>query len=860
MKFGSKKKDADAIAGTGDGKKRRLRLKLPFTRERIRGYEMLSGMMPLDDEVDRIVDRSGNRFVMWDVRGSDIDDGVVATAWERTVNSIAHPVQFLVRQHLPRLDLVREDLAKARPESMRDGRIGQVADSLLKYLSHIEANDRVVDRRRYVVCREQDLLQANSLMIGSNMVHSELKGDDLRDVYASCFSGLSPHPRLRDDLDMFQAIEYSKYLELRGRYVRCFEFVEYPRVLSPVYLEELFDSGIELDLSMYVWPVSPSEAQSRLRTQLVRWNGQRSDLIQRGRVVPPEVDMVVADVDRLWGEVQRGVSKLFRITLTAAVYGRSVDELDESSEVLESYFRTQMSRVRPMTFRHADGYAMVMPTLKSGGGEPYLTDSGTMMRMYPFSPPDMDTRGGTLFGMDRRSKAPIIFDPFDTAPPRMNGHMVVMARSGAGKSYTTKLRVIREATRGNPVYLIDPDGEYGPIANLMGGRVLVPGRPGYGMNPFATVYTDIGYLSDKCNNLCYLVQVMLQGEVDQEGVAIIDRCVSSFYAQQIRNVLDAGLPLEGQTLGSGGMREFYSFLRQQDAPEGADWLANMIERFAVGSVRFLMASSDEGVSTDLMSDELPVTTFNLRGLPDNLKPVATSVCSEVVWGLAVGKPRPRIMIVDECWTVLSTKQGASMMLAIAKRARKYRLALMAITQDVQDFLAEIEGAGVGGHAGLSLLQNASDKFALSQDDNVFDQVCEVLNLTSNSRQFLRTVGRGQGLLISAGAGQFPVEMVSTAEEHELILDPSWLTDGSELDPKMETRLLRDYLSGNTAQTAEGEDGDGDGGGVQDMLKGALDLSGVDDEYRMPLAASDILAEELSLMVSQERASDDRDFA
>ena len=802
-------------------------------RRGVKDYGVIAGMRPMDAVGDRVIDSSGNKLVVWEVQGNDINDGTVEVSWERTINSVDHPIQILVRQHLPRLDLVRANLRASRPEAMREGRIGEVADSLLDYLAHIEANDRIVDRRRYVVARELDLLKASGLMVGSGLMHRELKGDDLKDLYASCYSGLSPHPMLRDEMDEFQALEYSKHLELRGRYVRCFEVVDYPRVVGPQYLESLFDYGVEMDLSMYIWPVQQSEAQSRLRTQMVRWQGQRGDLIQRGRVVPPEVDMVVEDVERLWGDVQRGVSQLFRVSITLAVYGRSLDELEESSQVVTSYFRSAMSRIQPMTFRHGVGYRNVMPTMRAGSQEPYLTDTGTLKRFYPFTPPDMNTSGGTLFGMDRRSRSPIIFDPFDAS--RMNGHMIMMARSGAGKSYTTKLRVVREATRGTPVYLIDPDGEYGPIANLMGGRVLVPGRPGYGMNPFATVYVDVGYLTDKCTNICYLMRVMLQGEINQEGVSIIDRCVSGFYSEQLRRLGKAGIVPQGQLLAAGGMREFYGYLRSDDAPDDALWLANMMERFAVGSVRFLMASSDEGVSDDLMSDERSVTTFNLRSLSDQLKPVAVSVCAEVVWGLAVSKPKPRILVVDECWTVLATPEGSAVLLAIAKRARKYKLALMAVTQDVQDFLATIEGKGVTGHAGLSLLQNACDKFVLAQDDNVYEEVCNVLNLTSTSREFLRTVGRGQGLLVSAGTGQFPVEMISTVKEHELLLDPSWLEDGQHIDAELEARLLREYIDG----------------------KDIMDFG--EDEYKIPLTSSDLLAEELESRIQGERRRDEIDF-
>ena len=59
----------------------------------------------------------------------------------------------------------------------------------------------------------------------------------------------------------------------------------------------------------------------------------------------------------------------------------------------------------------------------------------------------------------------------------------MLARSGSGKSFATKLGVLRGITRGITAYVIDPEGEYADMARAAGGRVLSPGVPGEGMNP-----------------------------------------------------------------------------------------------------------------------------------------------------------------------------------------------------------------------------------------------------------------------------------------------------------------------------------------------------------------------------------------
>ena len=195
------------------------------------------------------------------------------------------------------------------------------------------------------------------------------------------------------------------------------------------------------------------------------------------------------------------------------------------------------------------------------------------------------------------------------------------------------------------------------------------------------------------------------------------------------------------------MDAFYEYLvyNSGELGESGTTLARLLARFSIGSLRYLMSA--DGV--DLAAHEAPVTCFNLKNLSGKLKPIATSVCAEVVWGLSVANKRPRLLIVDECWTVLATPSGAEALITIVKRARKYGLGLMCITQDVQDFLGEHQdGGAVMGHAGRSVIQNSATKLALSQDPAALPAVVDALALGADAAGFLRSALRGQGLFIT----------------------------------------------------------------------------------------------------------------
>ena len=728
----------------------------------------------VDPETETFEDFRGLRYAVWEVGGCDPDNAHTVAGWNFMLNALEFPVQFSVRQHAPDFTGVKRDLARQRPDWMLDGDINEVGNSLLDYLSSMErgegAGSRVVDRRWYVSCQDNHSMEMNSLLGQTGFEAARLSAQGLSELLKSCCSGLG----FGHNLELFQVREERNLLEMNQRYMATYEVFKWPRRISTAFIEGLLRSGDEMDLSLWLYPISQARSHSQLQMQRARFEGSRMALETKGKVVSPEVELAIQDASRIADAVERGISRLYHRTMMVSVYAKDRESLREIGQKVTSHCRSNLAGARPLTFRQGRGLAAMIPAGRRGTSNPDVTDSDTILRMFPFGPPDLCEGEGTLFAMDLRSRTPVIYDPF--SPSSMNAHMVVMARSGAGKSFLTKLRVVREAMRGVPVYLIDPEGEYSTIAEKLGGEVFVPGTPGYGLNPFIVRYTGQGDLAQRVSSLSSLVNVMLEGKVDLDLKASIDRCLMDFYLGELDKFSEE--ERAGARLGSGGMAAFHDFLKTPGCRdvEGGQRLFHLLSLFSTGSARYLM----EKDARDLVNDEASVTSFNLKNLTGTLKPVATAMCAEVVWGLGVSDPKPRLLVVDECWTMLATPSGAEALITIAKRARKYSLGLMSITQDVQDFLSEDKSGGViTGHAGRSLLQNSATKLALSQDPAALPMVVDALALSDSNGAFLAGALRGQGILVGEQGNTFPVEIVSTLEERQLVLDQSWRRHGDE---------------------------------------------------------------------------------
>ena len=248
----------------------------------------------------------------------------------------------------------------------------------------------------------------------------------------------------------------------------------------------------------------------------------------------------------------------------------------------------------------------------------------------------------------------------------------------------------------------------------------------------------------RIGSLRRLIEVMVGESLGAQKRASLDHALAGFYSEA----------------GDGtGFGDFYRYLQQ----EGDEDLSRLLRPFATGSLRHLL--SDEG--DDLLSNEALVTVFDLRLLEPELRPAAAMVCTETVWAAAARDPRPRLLVVDEVWSIMQHPEGAAFMVSMAKRARKHRLGLQFITQDVQDLLSEDSSRAITGHSGRALLQNAAFKLLLQQDAAAISTVGEAFDLPPELQRWLLSCPRGDGLLLAQG-GRFPVRIEATPEETEII--------------------------------------------------------------------------------------------
>ena len=669
-------------------------------------------------EDDGPVRLDGVKLGVCEVMGLEIDEPKLG-AFAGALNALDFPAQLLIRQHPPRLEGMREKLREAQPDNLPP-QTKAASESLGRLLTDLESRDGILDRRFYAVCELARIDALRGLLTRAGLSVHSLRGRQLRMFLVSASLGGSP-AELDEDAPV--EVEVSRRdMRIGGHLTRSLHLGKWPRSLAPGFLQGLMAAGAPMDLSVHVGPIPAEQAARTLEWQKVRFESAQSLSFKRGRTMSPEAEIALEDITRL----------------------RDEKSLKEMTQRAKAHFAATLGKLDNLAFRQREGLLSTLPLALNAVAEWRTLDTSSIARLFPFSPPDLDTRSGTLYGIDMRACSPVVYDPWDGT--HLNANTAVLARSGSGKSFATKLGMLRGLCRGVTAYVIDPEGEYADMARAAGGRVLSPGVPGQGLNPFAIERGDSEELLQRIGSLRRLIEVMIGESLGAERRASLDHALAGYYAQ----------PRERT-----GFRDFYKYLQEDEA--GDPGLARLLRPFATGSLRHLL--TDEG--DDLLGNEALVTVFDLRLLEPELRPAAAMVCTETVWAAAAQDPKPRLLVVDEVWSIMQHPEGAAFMVSMAKRARKHRLGLQFITQDVQDLLSEDTSRAITGHSGRALLQNAAFKLLLQQDAAAISTVGDAFDLPEDLQRWLLSCPRGDGLLLAKGH-RFPVRIEATPEETAVI--------------------------------------------------------------------------------------------
>jgi type IV secretory pathway VirB4 component len=265
---------------------------------------------------------------------------------------------------------------------------------------------------------------------------------------------------------------------------------------------------------------------------------------------------------------------------------------------------------------------------------------------------------GILYGINEHNDSLVIFDRFKME----NANMVIFAKSGAGKSYTVKLEILRHLMFETEVVVLDPEREYEELSKKVGGEYINFTFGGESkINPFdlSTLYEEgENELGQKILSLHGLLKVML-GEMTAQQEALLDRSLVATYKAK-------GITPDPatQTNEPPLMEDLYKTLIGMENKD-ADDLAARLEKFITGSFRGIL---DKPSNIDITNQ---FTVFSVKEMEEELRPIAMYIILDFIWTRVKKELKKRLLIIDEAWYFMKHQDSASFIHSMSKRARRF---------------------------------------------------------------------------------------------------------------------------------------------------------------------------------------------
>ncbi|MGE3599179.1 MAG: VirB4-like conjugal transfer ATPase, CD1110 family [Dehalococcoidia bacterium] len=544
------------------------------------------------------------------------------------------------------------------------------------------------------------------------------------------------------------------HIRLDAQYARTLVVTGYPRSVSPGWLSPLIDFEEPLELSLHLYPLETSQMVSALTRKMVQLHSSRLLAARGGRLADPEREVAYEDAERLRDALQRGEEKIFTLSLYVLLRAPSVAALDTLTRRVEVTLAGLLAHSRVAVLEQDAGFRACLPEGQDRLRVYRNLDTSSLATMFPFTSSTLSMERGVLYGVATHNHAPVIVDPFDAGLE--NANLVIFATSGAGKSYFTKLMALRNLLVGVDFLVIDPEDEYRVLCTAIDGQyVRLASSSGQHLNPFdlppADADEDEGRdpLAEQVAALLALLEVMLAEPDRSLGAherAVLDRALYETYAA-------AGITTDPTTHDRPAplLRDLLQALSVSTGDLAAS-LATRLQRYVGGSLAGLFAAP-----TNVALDRRFVV-FNVQALEPELRPLGIHLITTFVWNQVRRARRPRLLIIDEAWSLLQYAEGGAFLASLARRARKYYLGLVTITQDVADFLTSDHGRTVLG--------NAATKLLMKQDSATIEPVVTAFQLSPEERQFLLAAGKGEGLFFARGS-HIALKVEASPAEHRL---------------------------------------------------------------------------------------------
>ena len=523
------------------------------------------------------------------------------------------------------------------------------------------------------------------------------------------------------------------HLNIDGVYMRTLYISGYPFVANSGWMDSLINFNHDTDISYHFHEVSALSALPKLHRKITELESTKRAMMRAGKIVGSEITDPLESAIELRDKIQRGQEKLFQMSIYVCIRAESLEELNKITKLLEATMSARLFYSKVARYQQLEALQSILPRAEDQLAQKRNLDSSSAALTFPFMSSELVQESGILYGVNKSNNSLVILDRFSLH----NANSITFAQSGAGKSYTTKVEILRQLMQGTRVIVIDPEREYKRLTESVGGTYIkLSAKSKQKINPFdlATTFSKASDLSEHTQDLMEVIGLMAEGLTSREKAAV-DKTILKIYKQAKKNQ-----PL---------LEDLYTELHKL----GQLKLCERLEKYISGSLADVF-----NPQTNIELDNRLVI-FDIKDLPESLRQIMMLIISNFVKNQVMAKPEKRLLIIDEGWLLLEHEESARFVAGLVRRARKYYLGVSIISQQANDFLKSDYGRAIASQSALRIL--------MRQDTTTIKGVVSEFNLSEYEQSFLLTCERGDALIV-ADQNHVAVKVVASDKEHPLI--------------------------------------------------------------------------------------------